>query len=328
MVNLASSLMSKSTHCDTDFYELLSVGDSAKVGEISETQAKMILRETFKGAISNPNFDFEACSLKLISTKPEINGLDAFKSENALVKMAENDKRPTSANTEFDTGSMGKRFLLFHTRVYGGSKHPEEHVNYLFEADKIINDNLHPVLLKRGIESKIIYRQYIFYAENIDRFKEIISKKLSNLVKVKVDDSSDMYIGNFLIATISKDNRKTSPKLGFVAEDLVHEIITHPIINQEYLKHNAKVVLSRIDRIDSIQKVNVRKVYLSNMLPTAIMTIIIIFIFLVFFHLYWLHIVSNTLTLLAFGAMSVSLFGMVITLTQSIMKRQDIILKK
>jgi hypothetical protein len=325
MADLTRSLVGRRAHCDTDFFELLSISDSEK---FDETQVKNVLRETFKGATSNPNFDFEASSLKLITTKVGYNTSNVSKSEKTFGIGAENDQKSIFTNSESEAKGMGRKFLLLHTQVYGGSKSPEEHINYLLEADKIVNENLSSVLLENGIASDVVFRQYIYYAENIEKFREILLGKLHGLVRKKIDDQSEMFIGKFLITTISTANRNISPKLGYIAEDLVHEIINYQNINQDFLKSAVDIVLSRIERIESIQRVTIQKVYLTSILPSAVMIAAIIIVFIIFIYIYWNNFINDYLTMLASMTILISIIGMGITLLYSFVTRNDVIFKK
>jgi len=145
------------------------------IEKFEDNQGKKILQEAFKKAVKNPNFDFEACSLKYISTKDDYNESNMSESEVNLI----NDKNLNLKETNMF--STGKDFLLFHTQVYGGSRSPEEHVNYLLDAERIINENLKPVLKENKIESEPIFRQYIYIIQKM----QINLKKLSQKDLIK-----------------------------------------------------------------------------------------------------------------------------------------------
>jgi hypothetical protein len=299
MTDLISSLVGRRSRCDTDFYELLAISGSEN---FDETQAKTVLRETFKGAVSkNPKFDFESCTLKLITTK---------------------------AGLKSNVDCVERKFLLLHTQVYGGSKSPEEHIDNLLEADKITNENLREVLDKKGILSDVIFKQYIYYSENIDKFRGILKNKMPGLVRTEIDDQSEMYIGKFHITAISTAKRNISSKLGFIAEDLAHELLNYQNITQESLKSAANLVLSRIERIESIQRVAIHKVYLTSILPAAVMIAAIIFVFIIYIHLYWRDFINDQISLLAIVSIFISIIGMAISLAYSFLDKKNFIIKR
>jgi len=282
-----SMLISKQEPCDTDLFILISTSGS----EIRDhDQVKRILRESLKNAASNKDFDFEVSTLRLYKKH------------------------------------IGVSFLLLHTQVYGGAKSADDKIKYLLEAEKIARGSLKTVLDENSIKSEVALKQYIFYSQNLDDFKDTISEKFPNLRSTRIDDDSIMYVEECIIMGTTK-NRQDTNTFGHMAFEIAEELVKQPTIDQTTAIELMNNVATRIEVNDPIYRARVKKVYKKRIVASVVIDLVIIATFLSFVYSYYYVFLSTLAISFLVLLILISILGMSVIYLRQLWNNPGVVYK-
>jgi len=240
-------MINKNVPCDTDLLLMLSISDDK---EINHEQLRNILYDSLKSAASSKNFDFELSTLRL------------YKRINK------------------------KRFLVLHTRVYGGAKDVKNHIDYLIEADNIASECLKNELGKNLIDSKMVIKQYIFFSKDSNEFNRVISMMYPEFKITKVDEDSTLYIGDFII-TVTMEDRQIITKAGRMAFDIIEKIVGAPNTNKETISNIIESVINKFKIIETVERAEIKRVHKKYFLIPIAINLVIVFTFASFIYFYF-----------------------------------------
>jgi hypothetical protein len=278
---------SEKIRCDTDFFELISISDQEKMDHI-ETQS--ILYDSLKNAALNKNFDFEVSSLRLFKKKD------------------------------------GNQFLLLHTRVYGGEKNINNHIKFLIEADEIASRSMKNELDKLSIKFNIVLKQYIFYAERLEKFKGALKEKFPEFRYIDLNQNSALFVGDRIIA-VSSENREIAGKLGGIAFNIVEVLVKQPIINNDSISNAIDFVIDKCQEIDSIERTVITRLRKKTIFSAMAINLMIILTFLVFTYTYfWEFLNDRTLGFITILVLT-SITGMSLMIFLHMLHNKEVIYK-
>jgi hypothetical protein len=273
--------------CDTDLYLMLSIPNQTT---IDHEKAKEILRKSLKIATLSKGFDFEVSTLR-----------------------------------RFERSSKDQ-FLLLHTRVYGGAKKVEDHINYLIEADRIALASLKIVLDEFKIEYDKIIKQYIFYSQNLKSFKDTIAETFPKTKDRRIDDHTILFLGDIIIA-ISDEDRLTSTKLGRMMFDILEEIMNQPIIGAESDNNTLETVVDKYKQIVSIDRTQVKRASKEYFFLSIGVHLLLIILFLSFIYSYSCVFLGDYSLTAALLLILISISGLSGIVFLRLWNKQDVIYK-
>jgi len=207
---------------------------------------------------------------------------------------------------------IGVSFLLLHTQV--------------FEAEKIARGSLKTVLDENSIKSEVALKQYIFYSQNLDDFKDTISEKFPNLRSTRIDDDSIMYVEECIIMGTTK-NRQDTNTFGHMAFEIAEELVKQPTIDQTTAIELMNNVATRIEVNDPIYRARVKKVYKKRIVASVVIDLVIIATFLSFVYSYYYVFLSTLAISFLVLLILISILGMSVIYLRQLWNNPGVVYK-